>query len=158
RDAAGFKSSNRLTDISSDAGMFLQNSVDFQKALIETETQLRIVADMMAFLESNTSGLVPSNIIPNDQTATSLIAEHNNLFIERERYLKSGTESNAIVQNATNKLQDLRFAIQESLARLNASLKIRKSDLEKQVNMVVGKISQIPGQEREFRIIDRQQK
>ena len=158
RDAEGFKKSNRLTDIVSDAGVYLQNSVDFEKALIETETQVRIVGSMIDFMNTSTNEAIPSNIIPNDNTASALIVEHNQLVIDRERILKSGTQKNTVVINLNNKIEELRSNIKESLGRLSASLKIRKSDLEKQVNMVVGKISEIPSQERAFRVIDRQQK
>ena len=158
RDAEGFKRSNRLTDIVSDAGIYLQNSVDFEKALIETETQLRVVSSMSEFMNTSKSETIPSNIIPNDNTASALIGEHNQLVIDRDRILKGATPRNSVVINLNNKIEEIRANIIESLGRLSASLKIRKSDLEKQVNMVVGKISEIPSQERAFRVIDRQQK
>lgn len=157
KDAEGFKRSNRLTDITSDAGIYLQNSVDFEKALIETETQIRIVGEMMEFMNANNAELVPSNIIPNDLTASALIAEHNQLVLERERVLKGATQKNSVIVNYNNRIADMRANVKESLSRLSASLKIRKSDLEKQVNMVSGKISRIPGQEREFKVLSRQQ-
>ncbi|HEX9980720.1 MAG TPA: Wzz/FepE/Etk N-terminal domain-containing protein, partial [Flavobacterium sp.] len=158
RDAEAFKKTNRLTDIVSDAGIYLQNSVDFEKALIETETQLRVVSDMISFMETTKDELIPSNIIPNDNTSAALITEHNKNVIDRDRILKGGTIKNSVIINYNNRIIELRQNIRESLDRLSASLKIRRSDLEKQVNMVGGKISQIPSYERNFRGIDRQQK
>ncbi|HEU0137350.1 MAG TPA: Wzz/FepE/Etk N-terminal domain-containing protein, partial [Flavobacterium sp.] len=108
RDAEGFKRSNRLTDIVSDAGIYLQNSVDFEKALIETETQERIVSSMMDFMDTSKNETIPSNIIPNDNTASALIAEHNALIINRDRILKSGTLKNTVVINLNNEIEELR--------------------------------------------------
>jgi hypothetical protein len=68
------------------------------------------------------------------------------------------TAQNPIVVVANNRIDEMRVNIKENLKRLNETLKIRKSDLEKQSNLVSGKISQIPRQEREFKIIDREQK
>ncbi len=158
KNAEGFKESNRITDIAANAGVYLQNSVVFEKELIEAETQLRILSSMMEFLKSNNDQLIPSNIIPNDLSSTALIAEHNQAMLERERILKNGTEKNSVVINLNNRIDVLRANITQSLSRTTAAIRIKKSELERQVNAVAGKISQIPGQEREFRIIDRQQK
>lgn len=158
KTAEGFKESNQLTDVITNAGVYLQNSVVFEKELIEAETQLRVVASMMEFLRSNKGQLIPSNIIPDAGSASTLIAEHNQAMLERDRISKNSTDRNSVVINLNSRIDDLRANIIESLSRLTESIKIRKSELERQVNMTAGKISQIPGQERQFRVIDRQQK
>lgn len=158
RSAEGFKESNNITDLAANAGVYLQNSVVFEKELIEAETQLRVVASMMDHLQNNKASLIPSNIIPNDPSSAQLISEHNQAVLERDRILKNGTAKNSVVINLNDRIDDLRSNIIQSLSRLTASIRIKKSDLEKQVTMVAGKISQIPSQERQFRIIDRQQK
>lgn len=158
KNAEGFKESNQITDVGANAGVYLQNSVVFEKELIETETQLRVVKSMMDFLKSTKNQLIPSNIIPDDGSAGALIAEHNQAMLERDRILKNSTEKNSVVINLNSRINDLRTNIIASLARLTEGIRIKKSELERQVNMTAGKISQIPGQERQFRVIDRQQK
>ncbi|WP_318643133.1 GumC family protein [Flavobacterium ardleyense] len=158
KTAEGFKESNQITDVVANAGVYLQNSVVFEKELIEAETKLRIVSSMMEFLKSNKNQLIPSNIIPDEGSALELIAEHNQAMLERDRISKNSTDRNSVVINLNNRIEDLRLNIIESLSRLTAAIRIKKSELERQVNTTAGKISQIPGQERQFRIIDRQQK
>ncbi|MGV8995171.1 MAG: GumC family protein [Flavobacterium sp.] len=158
KNAEGFKESNQITDVVANAGVYLQNSVVFEKELIEAETQLRVVKSMMDFLKSTKNQLIPSNIIPDDGSAGALIAEHNQAMLERDRILKNSTEKNSVVINLNSRINDLRTNIIASLARLTDGIRIKKSELERQVNMTAGKISQIPGQERQFRVIDRQQK
>lgn len=158
KNAEGFKESNRITDLAANAGVYLQNSVVFEKELIESETKLRIVTSMMDFLKSNKNQLIPSNIIPDEGSAAELIAEHNQAMLERDRIAKNSTDKNSVIINLNSRIEDLRLNIIESLSRLTEAIRIKKSELERQVNMTAGKISQIPGQERQFRIIDRQQK
>ena len=158
KNAEGFKESNQITDVVANAGVYLQNSVVFEKELIEAETQLRVLASMMEFLKNSKNQLIPSNIIPDDGSASALIAEHNQAMLERDRILKNSTEKNSVVINLNSRINDLRTNIIASLSRLTAGIKIKRSELQRQVNTTAGKISQIPGQERQFRIIDRQQK
>ncbi|HEX8269192.1 MAG TPA: polysaccharide biosynthesis tyrosine autokinase [Flavobacterium sp.] len=158
KTAESFKKSNRLTDITSEAGIYLENSVEFEKSLIETETQLRIVESMMDFMSnSSTTDLIPGNIIPDDQASSSLIGEHNSLVLQRNRVSKGATTKSSVIINLDEKIAGLRENIQQSLQRLTATLNIKKRDLEKQNNVMQGKISEIPGQERVFRGITRQQ-
>ncbi len=158
KNAEGFKASNQITDVVANAEVYLQNSVVFEKELIDAETKLRVVASMMEFLKTNKNQLIPSNIIPDEGTASTLISEHNQAMLERDRISKNSTDRNSVVINLNSRIDDLRGNIIESLSRLTAAIKIKKTELERQVNMTAGKISQIPGQERQFRIIDRQQK
>ena len=159
KDAEGFKQSNQVTDIVSEAGLYLQNSALYEKELIEVETQLRIVESMIGFMKKiEISDLVPINIIPSDQATGSFISEHNNLVVERNRIVKTGTEKNPMVINLDKKIEELNENIKSSLFTVKSTLLIRRSDLQKSNNMISGKISQIPRQERQFRIIDRQQK
>ncbi|HEY0045891.1 MAG TPA: Wzz/FepE/Etk N-terminal domain-containing protein, partial [Flavobacterium sp.] len=60
RNAESYKKDKGVTDIVSEAGIYLQNSVTFERELIETETQLRIIQSMMEFMEkASTDDLIP---------------------------------------------------------------------------------------------------
>ena len=50
KNAEQYKKYNNVTDIVSEAGLYIQNSALFEKELIETETQLRVVASMQDFM------------------------------------------------------------------------------------------------------------
>ena len=43
-DVESFKKENKVTDIVSEAGLFLENATEFEKKEIETETQLKVVS------------------------------------------------------------------------------------------------------------------
>jgi len=161
-NAEGFKKANSLTDLVTDAGLFVKSASEFEKELITTATQLRVVEVMNDFMRTKTKAdLVPANIIPTENVGgmiNPIVVQHNNLVLERNRIIKDGTVKNYVLLNLNQQLDDLDRNIKESLAQLQASLTIKKNDLEKQEQLLKGKITQIPTQERDYRIIDRQQK
>ena len=48
-----FKKSNEVTDITSEAGLYLQNATDFEKKEIEVETQLKVVKYMTDYVSKS---------------------------------------------------------------------------------------------------------
>ncbi len=159
KNAELFKKYNNVTDIVSEAGIYIQNASEFEKSLIETETQIRIIQSMDDFMKKKpTDELVPTNILPMDANSSLLITQHNELVLQKMRISKDGTTNNPVLKNIDQKIEETSGNIKESIARLKASLNIKKNDLQRQDNILKGKISQIPTQERQFRILDRQQK
>ncbi|TRX15882.1 GumC family protein [Flavobacterium franklandianum] len=156
-----FKKTNQLTDITANAGIYLKSHSEFETNLIETETQLRVLSIMIDFMKNKSkSELVPIDIVPKTTSTQTnpLIVEYNQLVLQRNRILKDGTLKNYVLSNLDEQLDELDRNIKESLAQLRSSLIVKRADLEKQDNVLQGKISNIPSQEREFRIFDRQQK
>lgn len=158
KDAEVFKKSNKVTDITSEAGLFLENASQFQKNEIETETQLKVVSTMMDYLnKSSNENLIPANILTSDVNAIGLIEQYNLLVLERNRLLKSAGPENAMVVNVDKKIASLKENVKSSLNQLKKSLQIKINDLSRQNAIVEGRISQIPTQEKEFRVLARQQ-
>jgi tyrosine-protein kinase Etk/Wzc len=160
KDAEVFKKSNQVTDINTQAGIYLNNSVDFSKNLIETETQIKVVLDMISYVKAKGKwDLVPNNLISNadGKDVANFITEYNDLIIQRNRIVKDGTQNNSIVINLEQKIEDLNANITSSLLRTLSALRIRKANLDKQDDIIKGRISKLPTQEREFRILARQQ-
>ena len=156
-----FKKTNQITDIAANAEIYLRSHSAFETNLIETETQLRVLSIMIDFMKNKgKSELVPIDIIPKTTSAQAnpLIVEYNQLVLQRNRILKDGTLKNYVVTNLDQQLEELDRNIKESLVQLKSGLLVKRSDLEKQDDLLQGKINDIPTQEREFRIFDRQQK
>ena len=150
---------NQLTNISEDARLFTENAVLFEKNLIETETQIKVINSMLEYLNNSAKDdIIPSNIIPSDNTASILINDYNAVVIERNRILAGGTLKNTTVINLNNKIAEMRRSVKESLQRLISTLKIKRDDLKKQDDLLNNKIAQIPLQARQFNVIGRQQK
>lgn len=157
KNVEGYKKENKITDIASEAGLFLENASQYEKNVIETETQMKVVASMKDFLKNSKKGdLLPSNLTT-DATASSSIDDYNKLVLERNRILKSSTPNNPVIIALDEKIAALKVSVDESLARMQSALTIKKRDLDRQEGLLGGRISRIPTQEREFRVLQRQQ-
>jgi capsular exopolysaccharide synthesis family protein len=161
KDVEGFKKNNNITDIASQASLYLTSSVDFEKELINIETQLKIVNVMIDYLKTKGKwDLVPNNILvtADSKIATDFIAQYNELVIQRNRIYKEGTPKNSFLINLERKIEDINNNIIANLEQVKTSLSINKSVKENQNRLIKGKISDIPSQELENRVLDRQQK
>jgi tyrosine-protein kinase Etk/Wzc len=158
KDVERFKSSNKLTDIETEAKLFIEGSSEYNKKRVEMEIQLNMVSSMLDFMKKSTNAdLMPTNIISGSD-ASGLMDSYNQLVLERNRILKSATPENPTVIKLEEQIASLKANIAESLRRLQANLNIQKRDLRSQEGLLDSKIGEIPGQERQFRVIARQQK
>lgn len=158
KEAESYKKRNKITDIPSEAELNLKTASEFKAEEIAVGTQLRVVDMMLRYMKLNVnSDIIPANIIPSDNNSAQLIAEYNNLVVERDRILKSSTPENPLVVRLNDKINTLKITINESLLRLKASLAVKENDIRNQENLLEGRIAKIPQQEREFRNIFRQQ-
>lgn len=157
KNVEGYKKENKITDIASEAGLFLENASQYEKNVIETETQMKVVVAMKEFLKNSKKGdLLPSNL-SSDASASGSIDEFNKMVLERNRILKSSTPSNPVIIALDEKIEALKIGVNESLNRMQSALTIKKRDLDRQEGLLGGRISRIPTQEREFRVLQRQQ-
>ncbi len=162
RSGEAYKKSNQVTDIVSEAGIFLKNATEFERAFIETETQLRVVASLREFVVSSSkTDLIPDNILTTMSAdanySPTLISEYNELLLERQRKIKSAGPENRIIKELDAQLASLKQNIIANLDRLKNTLTIKKNDLAQQQSRISGKISEVPTQEREYKGIVRQQ-
>lgn len=156
KQVENYKKTNELSDITTEVKLSLENLNDFQKSVIENEVQIKVVNDMISHLKSSKSfDLLPSNYL-NDN---SLINETNKLILERNKLQNSGAlAENPNLIKLEEQIKSLKSNILTSLKQQAVNLTIIKNDFKKKENELNSKISMVPRQEREFRIIDRQQK
>lgn len=153
-----FKTGNRLTDITSEADIYLSTSSQNEQELVSAGTELTMVNFMKDAV--NTKGkyeTVPSNVGLSDPTISNVTAKYNELILERQRLLKSSNEKNPVVVNLDQQIDGLRETLKQSLNNMGNSLNIRVNNLRNQGARLNSRISSVPGQERELRDIQRQQ-
>ncbi|HEU4788929.1 MAG TPA: polysaccharide biosynthesis tyrosine autokinase [Flavobacterium sp.] len=154
-----FKRSNTLTNIDSEAKLFVEGSNDYDKKAVEAEIQLNVVSSMLDFInKSNNYELLPSNVITGQGDASGLISSYNQLVLDRNRILKSATTANPSVVKMDEQINSLKSTVRESLLQMQSNLIIQKRDLNMNEGILNTKIEKIPVQERQFRVIARQQK
>ena len=160
QDVESFKKANKLTDIESEAKLFIEGSSEYDKKGVETEIQMSVVSSMLDFMKKSTnSDLLPSNLITSDNgDASGLISSYNQLVLDRNRILKSATVENPSVVKLDQQISSLKSNVAASLRRMQANLQIQNRDIKSQEGILNSKIGKIPVQERQFRVIARQQK
>ena len=155
--AEDFKTENSLTDIASEASLGLGTKTELEKSIIEYNTKLKLVAYVSEILEGDDDDLIPANLgVDGDATEVSIL-KYNELILERNRILRNSSEINPVIINLNAQIKDLRGNIKQSLVNLNSSLNISLKQLKQQENRLTSKLSAVPGQEREYRNIERQQ-
>ncbi|WP_340063270.1 polysaccharide biosynthesis tyrosine autokinase [Ascidiimonas aurantiaca] len=157
-NAERFKTGNRLTDITSEADIYLSSGSENEQELIQSRTELSMVNYMNSYLKNQDDfEPIPSNIGLSDPSISNTSAKYNQLILERERLLKSSNEKNPIIVNLDQQLAGLRQSMQQSLSNHKSTLSIRVNNLEQQAARINSRISSVPGQERQLRDIQRQQ-
>ncbi|MGM8362803.1 GumC family protein [Flavobacterium sp. ARAG 55.4] len=158
-DVESFKKSNQLTDIESEAKLFIEGSSEYDKKGVEVEIQLNVVSSLLDFIKKSTnSDLLPTNMITENGDASGLISTYNQLVLDRNRILKSATIENPSVIKLDQQISSLKSNVAASLRRLQSNLQIQNRDIKSQEGILNSKIGKIPVQERQFRVIARQQK
>ena len=154
-----FKQENRLTDIQTEGQLFLENASEYEKRSLDVSTKLELTNNMIDYLEDGSNKeLLPSNLgITEDDAMAQSIQNYNELIMERNRLLRSSTEKNPVVVSLTNQIAELRSNVLQSLNTARSTLRVTSQDLSSQSGRIGSRISQIPGVEKQFRGIERQQ-
>ncbi len=155
----GYKNANSLSDIETEVKLYLDNLSTFEKSVLENETKINIVNSLITHIsKAKPDDLVPGGLLTEDAGSESLIQEINQLILEKQKLAISATTENANYINLQEQIRALKSNLLASLRRNLSSLQIIKTDYKRQENEMQSKLSQVPRQEKEFRIIDRQQK
>jgi capsular exopolysaccharide synthesis family protein len=153
-----FKEDNNLVDIASDAEQGLQQRAISDEKVFQVESQIVMVNMLQEAMKSNlNSGLLPANIGLENSNTNSLIAEYNNVVLERDKLIRSGGENNPAVQFAESHIEDLKSNILKSLNSYQRQLEVSQNQLRTRNRKFVGRVSQIPEKEKLLRAIERQQ-
>ncbi|MGB3775582.1 MAG: Wzz/FepE/Etk N-terminal domain-containing protein, partial [Leeuwenhoekiella sp.] len=152
-----FKEDKSITNIETEGQLFLENASEFNKRQLEVETQKEVLNTMITYLKQESNKLLPTNLGLEEEGVSVLVQNYNDLVLERGRLLASATPENPTVLNLTNQIEQLRQNVLQSLDQLSQSIRITERDLNAQQGRIKGKISAIPGIERLYRDIERQQ-
>ena len=154
-----FKRNAGLTDISSDAQLAVSGNAEYEKKRVENGTQINLVRDLNKYINnpSNEYEVLPSNIGLSDNGLTTQIDRYNELIIERKRLLRTSTESNPMIVNLDASIRVMKANVKAAIDGTLQGLLIVKADLDREASRFSRRISDAPGQERQYVSIARQQ-
>lgn len=153
-----FKTGNKVTDVTSEAGQFLNSSMLNSQQLDQARTQLRRLNYMESALGDDTEfTALPSNLGAEDGSISTLSAQYNELLRTRETKLKSAGAKNPVVLQLDQTLSDIKRNLRNSIQNSKQGLGIQISSLENQSQRIDSKIFSVPGQQSRLRAIERKQ-
>lgn len=175
-----YKKKNNLTDLQSEATLYLQTYSDYEKKLSELETQINLTNYLYSYVKENKNqhSLIPTTLLSNgkssmnqstagsalpvnlgiqDPVLIQAIQDYNEALMDRMKLLRSTNSSNPVISDLDQKLTTLRNNIVLSLENSKKGLTITKNDLVGKDKQFTSKIKQVPTQERQFLEIKRQQ-
>ncbi|GGH56469.1 capsular exopolysaccharide synthesis family protein [Filimonas zeae] len=154
-----FKTVNKLTDVSEQAKLLLDNTSEYSKQQTAQEVQLAIVKEVEGFLKANidNSRAVPSSLVVQDQSFVALVQQYNELQLQREKMLMSQTTEHPAVKTVDEQLRNLRLQLLSSISSIKKGIEVAISELRTRTQSFVNQISKVPAKERVFLDYSRQQ-
>ncbi len=158
REVEGYRSSKGLTDISSQSKVYLENVQTNDGKLNEVNVQLNVIEGIERYVNSASGNQnSPATIGITDPALNSLIEKLSQLQLKRVALLATTPESNPIFEPINRQIKTTKVAIKETIYGIKSSLLNSKRELQAFNNKVESSIKDIPGQERQFVGMKRQQ-
>lgn len=157
KDVEGYKSSVGLTDISSKSQFYLDNVQSIDGRLNEVNVQLQVVEGVERYVRSDGGENAPATIGITDPGLVNLVDQLSKLQLQRDRLLAITPENNPIFVPINRQISSTKEAIKATVGGIKASLLATKRQLQSVNSRFEAGIKDIPGQERQYVSIKRQQ-
>jgi len=158
KNVEGYKSSIGLTDISSQSQFYLENVQSNDSQLNEVNVQLNVIEGIENYVKSSSgSENTPATIGITDPGLISLVDQLTRLQLQREKLLAITPEENPIFVPINKQIKSTKAAIKENIGGIKNSLLATRRQLAGNNSRLENSIKNIPGQERQYVSIKRQQ-
>lgn len=152
-----FKRNAGITDLTSEAQIALTGNAEYEKKRVENRTQISLIEDLRKYIRGNEYEVLPSNVGLQDAALVATIERYNEMLVERKRLLRTSTENNPAIVNLDTSIRAMKLNVQATLDGTLQGMLITKADLDREASRFSRRISDAPGQERQFVSIARQQ-
>ena len=154
-----FKRNAGLTNIGSDAQLAVEGNAEYERKRVENGTQINLIRDLTKYINnpSNEYEVLPANIGLSDNGLTTQIDRYNELIFERKRLLRTSTENNPMIVNLDTSIRAMKANVKAAIDGTLQGLLIVKAHSAREASRFSRRISDAPGQERQYVSIARQQ-
>ena len=154
-----YKQSHGIVTLGMSGGAGFGGKEEYSKELHEANTQVALINSLNDAMIENTGSYktLPANVGLNDAGASQLINKYNELALERNRLLRSASETSPAVAPITAQMDELQNSIQASLDQTRKNYEIRRNSIAQQYNKYSAMANATPEQERMLTQIGRQQ-
>lgn len=159
-DIEQYKKVNKLTNVSSEASLYLQNNDRNRQEVVMLTNQQELVQLIKTYLNdpAKQAELLPANSGIMDTGVEGMIVQYNDDMLMRNKLMRNSSDRSPAVEDLNNNLSALRTSILYSLTNLHRSLQIKREEARRQEELSLGRIGTVPTQERYILSVERQQK
>ncbi len=152
-----FKTGNKLTNITSEAELYLNSNAQTEQDLANSRRQYSMAKFMKDQINETSFSRIPSNVGLSDSSINSLAQKYNQLLDDRDRLLKSSNDKNPIIVSLDQQILNVKNSLRQSLDNSANSIGLQIRSLENQSVKLNSKIYAVPGQVRKSRDKEREQ-
>ncbi len=160
RDVESYKSTEGITDLSSQAGTLLQTVKENDSQLNQVGIQLRALKNMENYIEHKAGdfGAAPNTLGLNDPVLLQMVTKLNDLELQRENLASTTSPSNPLVQSFDSRINGVKRSIRENIQTLRQTLTGTQRELMAVNKHNEGLIRRVPKKDRVLLNITRQQR
>ncbi|TKD65551.1 tyrosine-protein kinase domain-containing protein [Flavobacterium sp. ASW18X] len=151
-----FKTQQGVTDIASNADVFIQQSNQYKSRVAEYQTQISVLEQVENNIALGTADSPIGGAI-NDPALAALVNKYNETLLEKQRLERSANGSNPIITNYNETLEGLRESIANNVNSLKNSYSIARGNLLGNASRYDARIAKVPQMEKQLLDISRDQ-
>lgn len=152
-----YKQSNNIVDVSAEASYLMQKKGSVENALLTAETNYEVLkmADEFFSNPKNNYSLMP--FAPDIPGIDVAISSYNSLITQRMDLENNAMGDNIALKRLNDRIDVTRENIKKTIVRTINNSKIKIEELRKKENESQNRLSEIPGQERQYWDLKRDQ-
>lgn len=154
-----YKSAEGITDLSSQAQVFLATVQQNDAQLNQANIQLGVIQDIERYVDSKTNdrGVAPATLGVSDPVLVGLVVKVSELELQRDQLSRTTTPSNPILQSLESQIKATKTSLTENVQNMKRTLTGTQQKLRSTNQQLEGQIRTIPRKERMLVDITRQQ-
>jgi uncharacterized protein involved in exopolysaccharide biosynthesis len=154
-----YKSAQGITDLSSQAQVFLQTVKENDTQLNQANIQLGVIKDIERYVDSKTDGrgVAPATLGVSDPVLVGLIGKISELELQRDQLSRTTVPNNPILQSLESQIKATKTSLAENIQGIKQTLTSTQQKLRLTNRQLEGQIRTIPHKERALVNITRQQ-
>lgn len=157
---SSYKSEHLLPDVQAAANMYMTKSSETGSQILALNTQIAMTRYVRNYLtnNSNRNQLLPANSGIESSSIEKQIADYNSLQLQRNNLVANSSESNPLVTDMDQSLQNMRSAIISSIDNHLTTLNTQLRALQQSEQQTTARIAANPTQGKYLLSVERQQK
>lgn len=152
-----FKKSNKIINVEDQAKQVLGKSEETSTEISKIDLQLQLLETVESRLKEKTSRVVPPDLLSGEPSYTIMAQKFNTLVLQRDAALGTTQPGNPIIIQMNAQLDTVKTEMLLSLENIKRDMLLAKSDQQSKLNELMGEVTSVPGKERTFLDISREQ-